>query len=225
MQKFTIREITRQEEHYTYSQSSQIMGQTGCIGHLRADMGSNGKGFYSSWDDHYEKLKTDKFKKEFDEVINALRFDESYGNVFKDLNGLATFCRKQEKARMDSDDENYGFRIDTEAYAYLMRLNPNKGYYNVYCYCYKKEWLDRHLKKAEKGIRFIDSQYNEKFTIPDGGKVMLTSSDGKTRMVPCRYIDDYHLEFGSGPGNLYHICQLAELLEQNHSKVEPFVSP
>lgn len=35
-----------------------------------------------------------------------------------------------------------------------MRLNPNRGEYNLYCYCYQREWLDNHLQKAEKGIRF-----------------------------------------------------------------------
>ena len=34
------------EQKYTYSQSSQIMGQTGCIGHLRGDMDTNGNGFF-----------------------------------------------------------------------------------------------------------------------------------------------------------------------------------
>lgn len=47
-----------------------------------------------------------------------------------------------------NDDRNhYGVRLDTDKYSYLMRLNPNKGEYNLYCYCYQKEWLNEHLKK------------------------------------------------------------------------------
>lgn len=46
--EMTIRPTTRTEDMYTYTQSSQIQGQTGCIGHLRADMDSNGEGLKSS---------------------------------------------------------------------------------------------------------------------------------------------------------------------------------
>ena len=69
----TIRPMTKPERMYSYTQSQQIMGQTGCIGHLRGDMGSDGKGFFSSWDDHDGELKTDAFKAEFDDVVNAVR--------------------------------------------------------------------------------------------------------------------------------------------------------
>lgn len=44
--------MTPLERMYSYTQSSQIESQSGCIGHLRADMGSDGKSFFSSWTDH-----------------------------------------------------------------------------------------------------------------------------------------------------------------------------
>ena len=37
---FTIQIMTPEERKYTYTQSQQIISQTGCIGHLRADFGS-----------------------------------------------------------------------------------------------------------------------------------------------------------------------------------------
>lgn len=76
--KLEIRPMTRAEQKYSYTQSQQIAGQTGCIGHLRADMDTGGNGFFSSWDNHRGDLKTQEFKDEFDAVINALRFDEQY---------------------------------------------------------------------------------------------------------------------------------------------------
>ena len=39
---------TPAERLYTARQSTQISGQTGSIGHLRADMGGDGKGFSPS---------------------------------------------------------------------------------------------------------------------------------------------------------------------------------
>ena len=36
------------------------------------------------------------------------------------------------------------------------------------------------MKKAEKGIRFIDSRYNQLFRIADGGRIKLEYPDGKS---------------------------------------------
>lgn len=81
-----------------------------------------------------------------------------------------------------------------------------------------KEWLDKHIQKAEQGIRFIDPQYKELFRIPDGGKVIVTTSWGEKREYPCRFIDEYHTEVGS---NLYHICEFAERMQKNGVTYEP----
>ena len=69
------------------------------------------------------------------------------------------------------------------------------------------------MKNAEKGIRFIDSNYNTLFRIPDGGKIRVTYKDGEKREFVCRYIDEYHLEVGFGSCNLFHICEFAERQE------------
>lgn len=44
MMKFQITSMTPEERLYAYSQSSQIEGQTGCIGYLRGDL-ALGKSF------------------------------------------------------------------------------------------------------------------------------------------------------------------------------------
>ena len=111
----------------------------------------------------------------------------------------------------------YGFRVDTDKHAFLLRCNPTKGDYNFYCYCYVKEWLDGHIQKAEQGIRFIDPHYNEKFRIPDGGKIIIHYAWGEKAEKTCRFIDEYHTEVGS---NLYHICEFAERMEQNGHSYE-----
>lgn len=119
---------------------------------------------------------------------------------------------------MQTEQDYYGVRVDTEKYAYLLRLNPNKGEYNLYCYCYVKDWLDGHMKEAKRGIRFIDSHYKELFRIPDGGKIKIHYSWNEDQVRTCRYIDDYHVEVGD---NLYHICEFAERMEQNGHTYEP----
>ena len=170
MIEYEKRAMIEAEDKYTFRQSTQISMQTGLIGHLRADMDTDGNGFFSSWFDFREELKTDEFKAEFDEVINSLREE---GDILHNRRSLAKYCYCTPQSRMQGEPGYYGVRVDTEKYAYLLRLNPDRGEYNLYCYCYRRDWLDQHLKDAEKGIRFIDSHYKELFRIPDGGKVKI----------------------------------------------------
>ena len=203
-----MRALTEKEDKYTFSNSMQISMQCGLIGHLRADMDSDGNGFFSSWEDYRKELKTDEFKDEFDKVINSLREE---GDILYNRKSLAKYCYSSPQAKMNNEQDYYGVRVDTEKYAYLCRLNPNKGEYNLYCYCYIKDWLDKHIRSAEKGIRFITPEYKKKFRISDGEKIRITFSDGEVKDRVCRYIDDSHVEVGD---DLYHICEFAERMEQ-----------
>lgn len=200
------RTMKETERKYTYSQSQQISMQTGLIGYLRADMDSSGEGFFSSWNDFRKDLKTQDFKIEFDDVINSLRED---GNILHNRSSLSKFCFSTPESSFGNDRE-YGMRVNTERYAYLMRLNPNKGEYNLYCYCYRRDWLDQHMERAESGIRFIDSNYKDLFRINDGDNIIITLDDGKKITHCCRYIDPCHVEVGQ---NLFHICEFAERME------------
>ena len=203
-----MRALTEKEDKYTFSNSMQISMQCGLVGHLRADMDSDGNGFFSSWEDYRKELKSDEFKDEFDKVINSLREE---GDILYNRKSLAKYCYSSPQAKMNNEQDYYGVRVDTQKYAYLCRLNPNKGEYNLYCYCYIKDWLDKHIRSAEKGIRFITPEYKEKFRISDGEKIRITFSDGEVKDRVCRYIDDSHVEVGD---DLYHICEFAERMEQ-----------
>lgn len=209
------RAMIEAEDKYTFRQSSQISSQTGLIGYLRADMDTDGNGFFSSWNDYRKDLKTDEFKQEFDEVINSLREE---GDILHNRKDLAYYCYTNPQSKMPTEQDYYGVRVDTDKYTYLLRLNPNKGEYNLYCYCYVKDWLNGHMKDAAKGIRFINSHYKELFRIPDGGKIKIHLAWNEDQVRTCRYIDDYHVEIGD---NLYHICEFAERMEQNGHTYEP----
>ena len=206
------------EQKYTYRQSQQISMQTGFIGYLRADMGASGKEFFSTWYDFRESLRTPEFQVEFDNVINDIRSD---GGFLENIIALEKYCIAHSETRFDKYSCEYGVRVNTEKYSYLMRLNPNQGEYNLYCYCYEKEWLNRHTRQANKGICFITPHYEEKFRIIDGDSVRIISHDGKKRDRECRYIDDCHVEVGD---YLYHICEFAERMEQNGNTVIPLRS-
>lgn len=212
-----IRPIKQEEWKYTYAQSMQISGQTGNIGHLRGDFASSGQDFYTTWFDNRKQWKTDEFKSELDDVINALRSEE-YG-LLKSRPAMSEYARHCPDSSFTGNYcTEYGFRADTDKYAFLLRCNPTKGDYNFYCFCYVKEWLDKHIQNAEKGIRFINPHYKELFCIPDGGKILITTSWGEKTEHSCRYIDECHTEIGN---NLYHICEFAERMEKNGATYEP----
>lgn len=214
----TLRPMTAAEQMYSYSQSQQISMQTGLIGYLRADMDKTGKGFFSSWNGFRDSLKSEDFKLEFEEVLNELRED---GNFLHDRNTLTRCCYRTPDSSFHNDRSEYGFRVDTVHYSYLMRLNPNKGEYNVYCYCYVKQWLDRHMRQAEKGIRFITPDYKDVFRISDGDRIRMTLPSGEKLEQTCRYIDETHLEVGN---NLYHICEFAERMQRDGVQTIPLRS-
>ena len=69
---YVIKIMAPAERNYCYTDSQQLDKQTGCIGHLRGDMDKSGNGFFTSWWDHCPELKTQAFKDEFDDFINAL---------------------------------------------------------------------------------------------------------------------------------------------------------
>ncbi len=73
-----------------------------------------------------------------------------------------------------------------------------------------------------KMIRFIDSDYNALFFVPDGDNIILTYSDGKRLTRPCKYLDDYHVQVGN---NVFHICEFAEKMERNGTYYAPEQPP
>ena len=203
---------------YVYHQSAQLEGQTGCIGHLRGDFG-DGQEFYSSWFDHHGEYKTNEFKAEFDEVVNTLREKDG---LFFSRDSMSKFCKRHPQAEMmGSCCTEYGFKLQTAQYIYMLRCNPIKGEYNFHIYAYVGQFLEHHMGKAQKGIRFVDTSYKELFRIPDGGKIRVQTPDGKKIDRTCRYVDDYHVEIGGSVDNLYHICQFAEMMERNGNIVQP----
>lgn len=220
----SIRPMAPAERDFSYTQSRQIMSQTGCIGHLRADFGTEGESFYSTWNPHCDELPTDECLSELGQVINALRTDEAYGGILASRGKLTAYCYKHPESSYGNDCE-YGVRADTDQFAYLLRLNPNRGEYNLYAYCYVKAHLERHLERASQGIRFVTPENGDLFTIQNTDEIRITTSDGKTLDRTCRFIDETHFEIDYALNDqVFHICQFAELTQRAGSTVIPLRS-
>lgn len=147
---FSIRLMKPEERAFAYTQDQQTLHSSGCIGHLRVDMDSTGMGFFSSWDTHSPSLKDDAFKTEFDKIIYELRFNKELGGILANRSSMFKFCHAIPGSEITDDGRNFGFRVDTDEYAYMLRLNPNKGEYNAYIYAYDREMLDTFLEPAQE---------------------------------------------------------------------------
>lgn len=192
MIELKIKTATPAEQLYIAQQSMQIAGQTGYIGHLQV----NKQGDSRTWTEHNKSLYTDGFQQDLEAVLHAFQ------------------SQPQNEA-----DGTLDLRADTAQYSFLIHRDIEKD--ETVFRCYFREWMNRHMRCAEQGIRFITPDYKEKFRIPDGDRIRIQHSDGSHWDFVCRYIDETHLEVGN---NLYHICQLAELMQRQGSTIIPLRS-
>ena len=97
--ELTFQAATPAERLYTASQSMQLKGQTGCVGHLRAGTGMDAQGFLKTWQSHRQDLDTEEFQQEFESVLNALVGDMQYGGFLKSRDTMADFCQEHGRTR------------------------------------------------------------------------------------------------------------------------------
>lgn len=208
------RKLAPEEQKYLYQQSSQIAGQTGCVGHLYAKADPDNDSFHTLWEDEKRYLRTPEFLDDYSEAMSALKAGE-YGPL-KSKDALKRFCAAHPSWRTESGE--YALRTDTFRYSYLIRMDPKDGQEGFTLTVYRKDPLDRHIINARKGIRFTDLQYRDRFRLQDGGKIRITYPGGAQAVRMCRYVDEYHLEIGN---SIYHICEFADKMEREQCRVEP----
>lgn len=92
--ELNLNPMSKLEQQYSYSHGEAVDAATRCLGHLRGDMGSTGKAFHFTWFDHCGELKTPAFKSEFDDVINALRFDAAAQSQSRRIQFLLLLLRE-----------------------------------------------------------------------------------------------------------------------------------
>lgn len=218
--KLDVVGLPKEQVMYADSQSPQLEGQTGFVGYFRGDFGGNGQEFQFTWASQ-KAFATPEFQREFGHVIEALRAEDGCG-LLVSRERLVHCCQDYGVTEIEEGQrKEYGLKLKTASHTYLLRATPDGMTADFHMYVYVSRFLEQHLAKAQKGIRFIDSHYREVFRLPDGGKVRILLSGGGYVDRRCRYIDDTHLEMGDGSYNLYHICQFAERLEENGNSVIP----
>ena len=216
----TIRPATPTERLYAYEQSMQIAERCGNPGYLWGALDNSGTVFVNSWETFVASQNTPEFKAEFNTVLDMLRFDERYGHALKNRATMITYCLDHSQGSFRNGYE-YAFRADTQGYSYLIRCTPAGEDNHVYIYPYRRDCLDRHMKQAEKDIRFITLDGKEKFRVQDGDMVRIITGAESHFDRMARYVDDCHAEIG---GSFYHIREFAEWMENSGSQVIPMRS-
>jgi hypothetical protein len=69
-----------------------------------------------------------------------------------------------------------------------------------------------------KPIRFINSDYDTLFFIPDGGSITITFANGEQLSLKCYYRDEYHVSVNNA---IYNIGEFAEKIKRNGNTYEP----
>ena len=187
----TLRAAIPAERLYAYGQSKHISERCGNPGYLQGELADVGTGFFSHWETSFSKYNTPEFEMEFNTVLEMLRFGEQFQCVLKDNTTMISYCLDHPEGRIEECQE-YAYRADTSGYTYLIRCVPNGKDKHVYIYPYRRDLFDRHMKQAEKGIRFLTPDDKEKFRIPDGESIQITTSGAGTRSNTVRYVDAHH---------------------------------
>ena len=209
---------------YLQEQHKQIAERCGNPGYLRGRLDNDGSVFAHSWEPIIEAHNTPKFKAEFNAVLDMLRFDERYGHVLENRAAMISYCLGNTEGKLPDGNE-YAFRADTKGYSYLIRCIPAGEDHQVYIYPYRRDCLDRHMKQAEKGIRFVTPAGKKKFVISDGEKIQITTSGAGTRINTARYVDNCHFEVVTDHGSyLYNNREFAEWLKRHEGSVIPMRS-
>ena len=218
------------EMRYCFMQNQQINMITGRIGHLHSEFSSDGENINSNWCNEVESRNTPEFQDTLNSVIDLLQNDPQYRGVIRNVEDMKLLCSTRPNSRfpLNLHSNGYGFKINTDKYTFLLCCNINPEHYSFSITAYQREIFERHIKNAEKGIRFINSNYKTLFTISDGDTIQITLDNGESHTRICRYIDEYHFQtingFEEKYVNLFHICEFAELMEQNKNTVIPLRS-
>ena len=129
-----IRPLTQAEQKYAYRQSMQIRGQTGSIGILQGGYGADSE-FHSDFHEINNRLKTGEFEADLQEALCSGEY-----SVLENVDTMREFTLRHPQKGFPGTE--YGFRVETEKFAYLVHCSPEKESGSVEIHCYVKEWLD-----------------------------------------------------------------------------------
>jgi hypothetical protein len=82
----------------------------------------------------------------------------------------------------------------------------------------RRIWEDPSITMND--VRLIDSNYKDLYRVPNGSVIQVDYPDGRSFTTRLEHWDEYHFDVG-GLGDMFHICQFAEVMERNGASYYP----
>ncbi len=182
--KFIPRPASPEEAGLFYTLSPERDEELGTIGHLRIDVGHDGKEFWHTWWPRGpQALNTPTFKDELGQVMDDLR-----RGVLKDLSSMRSYCCTHGgEIKGGACCQNFGFVIETGRYLYRLRCNPIEGDYQAYLTCFDKQAQTMAEQPVVGRVSFASGE-KEDFTDPQ--KFLQTIREE----LPYRATTGFHFE-------------------------------
>lgn len=219
--ELNIHPFLPEETPYFYKQCKELDEKTGNIGCFTGRFEEPSSNLVSDWTNHTPRLNTAEFADDFNNMVDTLRQD-----MLKSRKDLRIYCMDHPDCMMldsASTDPDYGFRINTGIYSYMLRCNFSSPYYTFVLTAYSFLALDRNMREARNGVPILDLQGYERFRMPNGGKLKVTSLDGFSGFCTVRYLDQNRLvlfdEFHKG--TIHSIRELPEWAAVNKYRLVP----
>ena len=207
---YTLRGLKPEEYKYLFEQSYALKRTCGYIGYTLESVENLNNTNGINWLNVFENEINEDISNDIEEMLNIA---ETYSTI-------SALLDKDDKGIFEYENGVYfGVRVDINNTAFLLKISNIPESSDIAMYVYNATELDRHINEAKaKGIRIIDSHYKTLFCLTDGDKIKISNPRALSYTPTCRYIDEYHTDVG---GNLYHICQFAELMEERNNDVIP----
>ena len=144
---YSLEHISQEEFSFMFAPQNENENR-GCICYIRGYFDSSiDERFQASAmienKENYQKFHTDDFRRECDNIINYFRF-QSDTPILKSRIRMHNAAYDTKAEHYAGDKEIFGFRVTTEQNVYYFRCDPRQGQYNLYCYCYDRQKLEKY---------------------------------------------------------------------------------
>lgn len=124
-----------------FASDSEKLAKCGCIGFSKINFDSDGKGFNSEWTDKNAEMRTDRFAKVYNELVNDfLRY-----NLLKSPENLQKHCTISDKL-LRIWDGMYVSQVVADDYTFFVVVSPKGDASEAYTYAHSNEVLYKQIE-------------------------------------------------------------------------------
>lgn len=163
---FSLEHIEPEDKEHLYRKHNTC--PRGCIGYVRGDFSQTGKEFYSTWFPDDNKLYTEDFRKELDDVINHFRLS-SETPLLRSRADMQNVCISLNAPKHENCGLTiYALKLETEKHTYYFWCNPSPQDYNFRVMCYDAKTHLRY-KNEQLTIIHLDKLDDDKIFLTENG--------------------------------------------------------